>query len=126
MSWAEYVNTSLVGTGAVSKAAICGFDGSVWGKSDNFNIGAEEAAAAARGFANKDALLGTGLKFEGQKYVILQVDDERIIGKKGTNGFFVYKTNQAVIISIYEDGVQPEACSQATGKLADYLKQNNY
>ncbi|KHJ87857.1 hypothetical protein OESDEN_12362, partial [Oesophagostomum dentatum] len=27
----------------------------------------EEAAAAGRGFANKDGLLGTGLKFEGEK-----------------------------------------------------------
>jgi hypothetical protein len=38
--------------------------------------------------------LGTGLKFEGEKYFVLQADDERIIGKKASNGFFIYKTAQ--------------------------------
>ncbi|RCN33274.1 Profilin [Ancylostoma caninum] len=86
----------------------------------------EEAAAAGRGFANKDGLLGTGLKFEGEKYFVLNADDDRVIGKKGSQGFFIYKTGQAVIISIYEGGVQPEACSKTTGALADYFKSINY
>ncbi|VDM67317.1 unnamed protein product [Strongylus vulgaris] len=54
----------------------------------------EEAAAAGRGFANKDGLLGTGLKFEGEKYFVLNADDDRVIGKKGSQGFFIYKTGQ--------------------------------
>ncbi|WKX97815.1 hypothetical protein Q1695_013472 [Nippostrongylus brasiliensis] len=103
MSWADLVNNNLVGSGNVSKAAICGFDGSVWGKSENFKITAEEAAAAGRGFTNKDGLLGTGLKFEGEKYLVLNADDDRIIGKKGPQGFFIYKTGQAVIIALYEE-----------------------
>ncbi|EJW71437.1 hypothetical protein WUBG_17657, partial [Wuchereria bancrofti] len=53
-----------------------------------------EATAAGKGFQNKDALLGTGMKFEGEKYFVLQADDERIIGKKGSTGFFIYKTGQ--------------------------------
>uniref|UniRef100_A0AAF5PM35 Profilin n=2 Tax=Wuchereria bancrofti TaxID=6293 RepID=A0AAF5PM35_WUCBA len=122
MSWADLVNNNLVGSGNVSKAAICGFDGSIWGKSDNFKLEQTEATAAGKGFQNKDALLGTGMKFEGEKYFVLQADDERIIGKKGSTGFFIYKTGQAVIISIYEDGVQPEQCSKTTGALADYFK----
>uniref|UniRef100_A0A7I4Y2Z2 Profilin n=1 Tax=Haemonchus contortus TaxID=6289 RepID=A0A7I4Y2Z2_HAECO len=126
MSWADLVNNNLVGSGNVSKAAICGFDGSIWGKSDNFKITTEEAAAAGRGFANKDGLLGTGLKFEGEKYFVLNADGDRVIGKKGSQGFFIYKTGQAVIISIYEGGVQPEACSKTTGALADYFKSINY
>ncbi|VDO26574.1 unnamed protein product [Onchocerca flexuosa] len=126
MSWADLVNNNLVGSGNVSKAAICGFDGSIWGKSDNFKLEPAEAAAAGKGFQNKDSLLGTGMKFEGEKYFVLQADDERIIGKKGSTGFFIYKTGQAVIISIYEGGVQPEQCSKTTGALADYFKSINY
>uniref|UniRef100_A0A1I7X3P2 Profilin n=1 Tax=Heterorhabditis bacteriophora TaxID=37862 RepID=A0A1I7X3P2_HETBA len=94
MSWADLVNNNLVGSGNVSKAAICGFDGSIWGKSDNFKITPDEAAAAGRGFTNKDALLGTGLRFEGEKYFVLNTEDDRIIGKKGAQGFFIYKTDQ--------------------------------
>ncbi|GMR32769.1 hypothetical protein PMAYCL1PPCAC_02964, partial [Pristionchus mayeri] len=126
MAWVDFVNNNLVGSGNVSKAAIIGFDGSVWGKSDNFKIGGEEAAAVARGFANKDGLLGSGLKFEGEKYFVLQADDDRVIGKKGGSGFFVYKTLQCFIISIYEGGVQPEKCSTTTGALADYFKSIQY
>uniref|UniRef100_A0A915DF42 Profilin n=1 Tax=Ditylenchus dipsaci TaxID=166011 RepID=A0A915DF42_9BILA len=126
MSWQDLVNNNLLGTGNVSKAAICGLDGSIWGKSDNFNITEAEAVAAGKGFQQQDALLGTGLRFEGEKFFVLQADEERIIGKKASSGFFIYKTAQAVIIGIYEGGVQPEMCSKTTGALADYFKTINY
>lgn len=38
MSWQDLVDNNLLGTGNVSKAAICGLDGSIWGKSNNFNV----------------------------------------------------------------------------------------
>lgn len=38
MSWQDLVDNNLLGTGHVSKAAICGLDGSIWGKSSNFNV----------------------------------------------------------------------------------------
>ncbi|CAB3400421.1 unnamed protein product [Caenorhabditis bovis] len=117
MSWDSIINGNLLGTGFVSKAAICGFDGSIWAKSANFNISAEEAVNAGKAFSNKEALLGTGMRLEGQKYVVLNVDDERVIGKQGS---------AAVIISIYEGGLQPEQCSKCTGALADYFKKINY
>ncbi|VDN51579.1 unnamed protein product [Dracunculus medinensis] len=126
MSWADLINNNLIGSGNVAKAAICGFDGSIWGKSDNFKIEASEAVAAGQSFSNKDNLLGLGLKFEGEKFFVLQADDERIIGKKGSKGFFLYKTGQAVIITIYENGMQPEMCSKTAGALADYFKSINY
>ncbi|CAB3400422.1 unnamed protein product [Caenorhabditis bovis] len=126
MSWDSIINGNLLGTGFVSKAAICGFDGSIWAKSANFNISAEEAVNAGKAFSNKEALLGTGMRLEGQKYVVLNVDDERVIGKQGSAGFFIYKTTTAVIISIYEGGLQPEQCSKCTGALADYFKKINY
>lgn len=52
--------------------------------------------AAGQSFSNKDNLLGLGLKFEGEKFFVLQADDERIIGKKGSKGFFLYKTGQGL------------------------------
>ena len=126
MSWQDLVNNNLIGTGNVSKAAIVGFDGSVWGKSDNFNLDQAEATQAAKAFVNPDAVLASGLRFEGQKFFVLRADDERVIGKKQGDGFFLYKTAQAVIICLYEGGVQPEMCSKATGALADYFKSIGY
>lgn len=62
-----------------------------------FQLDPAEASAAAKGFEQKDALLGTGLKFEGDKYFVLQADEERVIGKKAGNGFFIYKTGQGTL-----------------------------
>lgn len=53
-----------------------------------------EATAAVNGFQQIESLTGTGLKFEEEKYFVLQADNERIIGKKTSNGFFIYKTKQ--------------------------------
>ncbi|CCD62864.1 Profilin-3 [Caenorhabditis elegans] len=126
MSWSDIINNNLIGSGNVSKAAILGFDGAVWAKSDNFNISVEEAVAAGKAFTSLDALLGTGLRLEGQKFLVLNADNDRIIGKQGGSGFFIYKTIQAVIISIYEKGLQPEMCSKTTGALADYFRSIKY
>jgi hypothetical protein len=57
-----------------------------------------EAAAAGRGFSNKEGLLGTGLRLEGEKYFVLQADDERLMGKRGSTGFFIYKTSQGNVL----------------------------
>ncbi|KAL3067867.1 hypothetical protein niasHS_016305 [Heterodera schachtii] len=126
MSWPDLVNNNLIGTGHVSKAAICGLDGSIWGKSDNFNLDATEVTAAMNGLKQPDAVLASGLRFEGEKFFVLQADTDRIIGKKMATGFFIYKTGKAFIISIYEGGVQPEMCSKTTGALADYFRSINY
>jgi hypothetical protein len=37
--WMALVKNNLVGTGKVSKAAIVGMDGTIWGLSDNFGVG---------------------------------------------------------------------------------------
>lgn len=41
MSWTDLVRNNLIKTGSVTKAAICGTDGTVWGKSDDFQVAPE-------------------------------------------------------------------------------------
>ena len=38
MSWQAYVDTNLVGTGKITKAAIHGHDGSLWATSKGFSV----------------------------------------------------------------------------------------
>lgn len=38
MSWQQYVDSNLVGTGHVSQAAIVGVGGGIWAKSAGFNV----------------------------------------------------------------------------------------
>lgn len=125
-SWQDLVNNNLIGTKKVSKAAILGVDGQIWAKSDDFAISELEAQAAARSFSSRDSVLASGLKFEGEKYFVLQADEERVIGKKESRGFFLHKTNQTIIIAVYLEGIQPEECSKFSGALADYFKGIGY
>ena len=66
----------------------------------NLQLEPDEAVAAGKGFQNTASLLGRGMMFEKLKYFVLQADDERIIGKQGPNGFFIYKTGQGLSVVI--------------------------
>jgi profilin len=51
MSWQTYVDTNLVGTGSVTKAAIVGHDGGSWAASAGFAVGADEAKSLVAAFS---------------------------------------------------------------------------
>ncbi|CAJ0569945.1 unnamed protein product, partial [Mesorhabditis spiculigera] len=120
--WDGYVSGTLLGSGNIAKAAICGLDGVIWAKSDNFNIGADEVAAIAEAFGNQPS----SLKFEGKAYMILRANAEQIQGREGSGGFVACKTNKAVIISLYTNAMSPERCAEVTQNFADFLKSSNY
>ncbi|CAI4226037.1 unnamed protein product [Auanema sp. JU1783] len=126
MSWPDLVQSQLIATGNVSKAAICGLDGNIWAQSTGFTASPQELAAAISAFDNPNAVLGVGLHFANQKYFVLRADSECVIGKLGAGGVFIHKTGKAIIVSIYEGGIQPEACNTTTGALADYLRSTGY
>ena len=56
----------------------------------------------------------------------LKCDDRSIYGKKGAAGVVIVKTGKAVIISVYDDKIQPGNCANTTEKLADYLIGQGY
>ena len=46
--------------------------------------------------------------------------------KKGSGGVVCVKTKQAVLIGMYDDGIQPGECTKVVETLADYLISVNY
>lgn len=50
MSWQAYVDTNLIGSGKVHKAAIHGHDGSCWATSSGFSV--SETSALSLAFVN--------------------------------------------------------------------------
>ena len=102
-----YVDSNLVGTGKISRAAIIGLQGGVWAASPGYNVRlliptfsslckdidiaffyilkltAEEQQAAIKAFANPDETQGHGVRLAGQKFFTLQATDEHVYGKKG-------------------------------------------
>ncbi|KAJ7472452.1 profilin [Mycena galericulata] len=121
MSWQAYVDTNLVGSGKISKAAILGQQGGVWATSAGYSLSAEEQKAILAALTNKEAVQASGLKLAGVKFFTVQVTERSVYGKKGGDGYIITFTKQAVLVAEYTAPIQaPEATLVVEG-LADYL-----
>jgi len=130
MSWQEYVDTSLVGTGHVDKAAIFNTEGtSVWASSPQFNISPKECQEIVAAYADKATpkqVQTSGLHVAGDRFVVLKADDRSIYGKKGKEGIVIVKTTLAMIIAHYPETAQPGSTAVVVEALADYLIKLGY
>ncbi|ESO12978.1 hypothetical protein HELRODRAFT_184858 [Helobdella robusta] len=126
MSWDSY-RDSLLKTGCVDKAAVCGTDdGAVWTKSPDFNITPTEIKTIINGFRSPDSLCSSGIMLGGAKYLYIRSDDSQIQGKKGSTGVSIARSNKCLIIGTYVDGQQPGNCRMQVERIRDYLLQSNY
>merc|ERR1712159_510048 len=126
MSWQEYVDSQLVGTGHVTSAAIIGLDGTKWAASSGFEITPAEGTQLAQAFSDATSIFSNGINVAGQKYMTIKADTRSIYGKKGAGGVACVKTNQAILIGVYDENIQPSQCATVVEKLADYLIENSY
>lgn len=126
MSWQSYVDNNLVGTGFVTKGAIFGLNGSQWCTSPGFQISGPEATAFIAGFNDASPLRASGLFLQGEKYLLLRADERSLYGKKGTGGCVLVKTNQCVLVGLYDEKIQPGQCANTVERLADYLIESGY
>eukprot|EP00695_Tsukubamonas_globosa_P000603 TRINITY_DN150_c0_g1_i1.p2 TRINITY_DN150_c0_g1~~TRINITY_DN150_c0_g1_i1.p2 ORF type:complete len:112 (+),score=58.24 TRINITY_DN150_c0_g1_i1:89-424(+) len=107
MSWQSYVDDQLVATGHISRGAILGLDGSTWAISPSLTIKPEELSHLLGGLADNNKFMASGIKLNGDKFMFLRADDRSVYGKKGAAGVAIVKTNSAIIIGIYDEGIQP-------------------
>lgn len=121
MSWQDYVDKQLMASRCVTKAAIAGHDGNVWAKSDNFEISKDEVAKIVAGFENESLLTSGGVTIAGSRYIYLSGSDRIIRAKLGKVGVHCMKTQQAVVISLYEEPIQPQQAASVVEKLGEYL-----
>ncbi|CAG8571085.1 4473_t:CDS:2 [Diversispora eburnea] len=126
MSWQEYIDNQLLGTGKIVQAAIYGQNGSLWATSKGFSLSPEEVTTLVESFVDSAKIQENGIYCNGVKYFTLSHDEENIHGKKGAGGVVSVKTNQAVIIGVYNDKTTPGAANKVVGDLGDYLKNLNY
>ncbi|KAE9600351.1 putative profilin [Lupinus albus] len=86
------------------------------------NFKPEEITAIVNDFAEPGSLAPTGLYLGGTKYMVIQGEPGAVIrGKKGPGGVTVKKTNQALIIGIYDEPMTPGQCNVVVERLGDYL-----
>ena len=123
MSWQDYVDKQLVGTGLVKKAAIIGLDGAIWAKSSTFDLRAAEGKTFATNYSNLAHFQGNGIVLGGTKFVFLSGIDRVLRAKKNKEGIHCMKTNTAIIIALYEEPATPQEVANIVEKLGDYLVQ---
>ncbi|KAG0091629.1 hypothetical protein BGZ93_006243 [Podila epicladia] len=137
MSWQEYVDNSLVGSGKVSKATIIGHDGSLWATSADFQVSGAEAQKVATAFGDsrdpKDPghagaleAAANGLYIGGKKYVVFRGDAVTVQARLGATGIHCVKTNRCILIGYYNETIQAGDCSLVVEKLGDYLRESGY
>uniref|UniRef100_A0A1B6GLZ1 Profilin n=1 Tax=Cuerna arida TaxID=1464854 RepID=A0A1B6GLZ1_9HEMI len=126
MSWQDYVDKQLIASRCVTKAVISGLDGNIWAKCDSFDVSKEELLNIIQGFDKQDKLTTSGVTLAGQRYIYLSGTDRVIRAKLGKVGVHCVKTNQAVVISLYEDPIQPQQAASVVEKLGDYLMNCGY
>ncbi|BGP19343.1 hypothetical protein JCM10213_006849 [Rhodosporidiobolus nylandii] len=121
MSWQTYVDSNLLGTGKVTKAAILGQQGGVWAQSAGYDLTAEEQAAIVKAFADPSAAQASGIRAQGAKFLTIRADDRSVYGKKQADGIVLVKTTQAVLVAEYAHPVMPGEATKIVEDLADYL-----
>ncbi|MCJ1297829.1 profilin, required for normal timing of actin polymerization in response to thermal stress [Hypocenomyce scalaris] len=125
MSWQAYVDTSLVGTGNIDKAAIFNSEGtSVWASSTGFTIGPaeiKEVVSSYKDTGEVKKVQSSGLHIAGERYVVIKADDRSLYGKKGREGIVIVKTQQAILVTHYPESVQPGSAANTVEQLGDYL-----
>eukprot|EP01147_Barroeca_monosierra_P002083 gene2083-5142_t len=127
MSWQSYVDQQLLATGKVSKAAIHGLDGNPWATSAGFTVSPDEVRKLLPAFEDETPLYQSGIILGGVKYMFLRCEGRSLIGRKGGDaGCIVVKTTQAILIGVYEGGLQGGDCNLVVEKLADYLVSSGY
>ncbi|KAL0274438.1 UNVERIFIED_CONTAM: hypothetical protein PYX00_006863 [Menopon gallinae] len=126
MSWQDYVDKQLIASKCVTKAAIIGHDGNVWAKSNNFEVSKDELLKLVQGFDDQDSLTSGGVTLAGTRYIYLSGTDRVIRAKLGKVGVHCMKTTQAVVVSLYEDPIQPQEAASVVEKLGDFLLSYGY
>ncbi|KAN0130086.1 profilin [Lactarius tabidus] len=128
MSWQSYVDTNLVGSGKVSKAAILGLAGGVWATSSNYNLSPQEQKDIVAGITKPDSVQvqANGIRLCDQKFFFLRATDRSIYLKKAGDGAVIVKTKLAVLVAEYVAPIQAAEATTVVESLADYLISQNY
>ncbi|XP_050670250.1 profilin [Leptidea sinapis] len=121
MSWQDYVDKQLIASRCVTKAAIAGHDGNVWAKSEGFDVSKDEVAKIVAGFENESLLTSGGVTIAGTRYIYLSGTDRIIRAKLGKVGVHCMKTGQAIVVSLYQEPIQPQQAASVVEKLGEYL-----
>eukprot|EP00760_Papus_ankaliazontas_P001202 PhM_4_TR10419/c0_g1_i2/m.13963/K05759/PFN; profilin len=130
MSWQQFVDVNLIGSGAMHSGIIMGQDGTVWAwngplaHAPGDNIQAE-LAQLAKAVASPDVAQAGGVTLGGSKYFCIRAEPGLFWGKLGAGGMCALMSKTAIVVGVYGEGVPPPKHNQAVEALREYLVTNN-
>ena len=121
---AQYIDDSMMSTGALASACIVGFDGQIYAQSADFPaITAAQVQTFKANIANPDALGATGLMVGDNKFYTVACDPGSVLrGRKGASGICIAMAKTCFLIGIYGEGQQAGDVNNIVESLCDYLK----
>ncbi|KAK6347686.1 profilin, required for normal timing of actin polymerization in response to thermal stress [Orbilia javanica] len=129
MSWQSYVDTSLLSSHKIDKAAIFSADGeSVWATTPGFNITPETVKFFAANYDSLDSFFSKSTNIGEAKYVCIAQEPagDGAYLRHGKMGVVIIKTKQALIIAHHPDTVERYDATKVTVALATYLTSVGY
>lgn len=130
MSWQAYIDTSLLGTGNLDRAAIFNTQGtSVWASSHGFTVSPAEIKEVVASYSDTSdvkKIQSGGFRIAGEKYMTIKADEKSVYGKKGKEGIVIVKTQQAILVAHYPETIQPGQATNTVEQLGDYLTSVGY
>ncbi|BAM81841.1 similar to actin-binding protein, profilin [Cyanidioschyzon merolae strain 10D] len=128
MSWQQYVDTYLIGSGKCAEGAIisAGGDGGIWARSPGLRVTPDEVSKLLRAFVDPGDAATSGIRVGGRKYMFLRSDGDAVYAKERDDGLVAMRTRTALVLALYSKGTVPGECATAVGRVADYLRQHGY
>jgi len=133
MSWQDYVDKSLVGTGKIDQAAIFDKTGtSVWACSPGFLVAPHEIKDILFAYDDKGDAVGIkkaqkdGINVQNIKYIVILCEGRSIYGRKGKEGIVIVRTKEAILVSHYPESSGSGEAAVIVEALADYLVSVGY
>jgi len=126
MSWQTYIDTTLVGSNTVDKAAIFDATGrSVWATSPGFAPKPEEMATIVSIVSGDkkavDEAHGNGFHVEGKRFVLVKAEGNSLYGRLEKEGMIIVKTKQTLLVAHQPKESTLQQAANAVEGLAVYL-----
>jgi len=107
-------------------AGIYGQDGTTWAHSNEVKTSAAEVKDLVAGVKDVSKFQASGIKYNGVKYMFLQVVEGVVVGRKGPNSICSRVSTKAIIVAVTKDGAQPAEAVGAINFLVSDLTKKKF
>jgi len=66
------------------------------------------------------------LQLNGDHYLIISANERRLVGKFGVKGFIFIKTEQLIIVWLYDENLSERKADSKVQEVAENLEENGY